>query len=124
MTILPHTDGPCYEPTTATITCLRGATLCFEERKAAGEVDGTGGAPKTFDTWMERRSTVVFQGRWYESMLHSVRMGRSGGAELWNGVEDVGEGERLSATFRFKKERGRDEKNELEVTSLSSALLN
>ena len=105
MTILPHTDGPCYEPTTATVTCLRGAALCFEERKEAGEVDGTGGPPKTFDTWMQRGSAVVFRGSWYERMLHSVRMGRGGGEELWNGIEEVGGGERLSATFRFKRGR-------------------
>ena len=62
--ILPHTDGPAYQPRVATLSLGSAATLVFSAR-------GPPPAP-LLEVLLAQNSLVVFDGEAYERCLHGV----------------------------------------------------
>ena len=68
--ILPHEDGPNYQPHVAILSLGGSAVLRFHEKGGAGE--GQAGARLALSVLLEPRSLVVFQGELYSKHLHSI----------------------------------------------------
>ena len=68
--ILPHEDGPSYQPQVAILSLGGSAVLRFHEKGGAGE--GQADARLALSVLLEPRSLVVFQGSLYSSHLHSI----------------------------------------------------
>lgn len=105
--ILPHTDGPAYYPTTATLSVGAPALMRFAERR----LDGGGDVPVA-QVLLEARSLVVFSGPAYTTLLHSIGEEPREAVGAWApcanahvvgvapGDAVVRDADRLSLTFR------------------------
>lgn len=71
--IMPHEDGPIYEPTVAIVSLQSALPLVFT-RKQSALVDGVSGRglPDTLSVFLEPRSLVVFRGALYKEYLHGI----------------------------------------------------
>jgi len=74
--ILPHTDGPLYHPSTATLSLGSDAVMAFTPRVPTAAV-GTPGQrdleeAKAFELGLPARSLVLFSGEAYTDALHDV----------------------------------------------------
>ncbi|KAL1131238.1 hypothetical protein AAG570_010856, partial [Ranatra chinensis] len=67
--IMPHTDGPLFYPTIATITCGSHAVLEFRPNREE-HVDKRG--ENKYSILLERRSLIVVKDDLYKQHLHSI----------------------------------------------------
>ena len=78
--IMPHEDGPLYDPAVAIVSLGASATMRFTPRRRddadADAADGGGGrasdAAAAFGVWLPPRSLLVFTGAAYTEYLHGI----------------------------------------------------
>lgn len=111
---MPHTDGPSYEPRTATLSLESDAIMHFSPRLAADEIGrpGVNAGPQS-SVVLRARCLVVFAEEAYSRLLHGIEavseetVGVTGGARVINlDAASVRDGDvvkrrlRVSLTFR------------------------
>ena len=103
--ILPHTDGPMYYSTTATLS-LESSTLFFFKKRLRTEEIGTVKDEIKLKVLLRPRSLVVFKGTWYGSFLHGIdeEQEEQCGEGVLGAAEGqrVERGQRISFTIRHK----------------------
>ena len=101
--IMPHTDGPAYVPTTATLSLFEPALFRFSVRRGH-EPDGA--ALEDIMLYLQPRDLVVFSEGLYTTHTHEILPAKNGLVEVPEGClnalpqHQVRTRQRLSLTFR------------------------
>ncbi|GMH80823.1 hypothetical protein TL16_g08710 [Triparma laevis f. inornata] len=104
--ILPHTDGPMYNSTTATLSLESSTIFYFKKRLRSDEIGVVNDEVIGGKVLLKPRSLVVFAGDWYEKYLHGIdeEQEEECGLDVLGAEEgeSVVRGHRISLTLRHK----------------------
>jgi alkylated DNA repair dioxygenase AlkB len=110
--IPPHTDGPAYEPLTATLSLGSNALMHFEKRIPTDRIGVDPPGPKQ-SVFLKRRSLLVFQDKAYGQWMHGLSAVKEEDASLAVNAASETEaehsrivrGQRISITMRHSTSR-------------------